>query len=51
MIGNESGQEKFVQETKAYDSLRNQSITKMLPELNQFFALIGRCFRTALLMK
>lgn len=41
MIRNESGKEKFfekfIQEAKKYDSLRNQSITKVLPELARFF--------------
>ncbi|MCZ0932205.1 MAG: twitch domain-containing radical SAM protein [Oligoflexia bacterium] len=41
MIRNESEQErffkKFIQETKKYDKLRNQSVTKVLPELKQFF--------------
>ena len=42
MIKNGSDQEKFfeqfIKETKAYDLLRNQSVTEVLPELTRFFS-------------
>ena len=41
MIRNDSGQERhfdrFVQETRSYDSLRGESVTRVLPELSRFF--------------